>query len=420
MSIPTGASDPKAPIPVWAWVVSAVVVVAIVGGGIWWFTTGQKIAVPDVAGENQTAATQALQVAGLQLGQVSNEATKAPVGSIVAQSPAAGAKVAKGSAVNLTISSGPSKVEVPKLKGMTRDEAEKALSKAGLKSVQTAEYDSYVAKESVIDQLPAAGDKVAPGSTVGVLLSLGARPIPPVAVPDVKGKTQAQARKILSDAGLNSDFVTANDNAPAGTVAGQTPASGVKVAPDTEILVLVSAGVAPPTAVAVPNVVGKQSGTAQNALGQAGLRGRTYGTYSARPKGEVIAQEPVSGARVATGTVVGMLISAGPAPTNPPANPPTYPQPPADTPKPPSPPIVETVQVPDVVGLSEEEATAALTDKGLEAIVIPYESAETPKGKVVTQLPKAGEYVPKGYSVLLMVSTGPTSDAAEEAPAEKP
>ena len=212
--------------------------------------------------------------------------------TVVSQSPTAGSKVAKGSAVDLVISGGPAKVAVPELKGLTRSEAVKALSDAGLTSVETAEYDSSVAKGTVIDQLPAAGEKVVPGSAVGVLVSLGARPIPPVAVPDVRGKREAEARTILRDAGLNPAFVTGNNpTVPVGAVVEQTPVAGVKVAPDTEVLVLVSAGVAPPTAVAVPNVVGKQTGAARSALEKQGLKGRAFQTYSAKPKGEVISQD---------------------------------------------------------------------------------------------------------------------------------
>jgi serine/threonine-protein kinase len=413
--------ETKASIPTWMWVASAVVVVAVIGAGIWWFAAGQRVAVPDVTGGDQTAATKTLRDAGLELGRVSTEATAAKTGTVVAQDPSAGAEAAKGSSVNLTISGGPAKVEVPVLKGLTRDEAEKALAKLGLKSVQTAEFDSYVSKDSVIDQLPAAGELTAPGSTVGILLSLGARPAAPIVVPDVKGKTRGQARTILIDAGLNPDFLLANDpKAPAGTVAGQNPASGVKVAPDTDVLVVVSNGAAPPSAVAVPAVVGKRSQAARTVLEKAGLRAETHETYSAKPRGDVVAQAPVAGTKVATGTIVGMMISAGPAPTKPPANPPTYPTPPADAPTSPDTPTVETVQVPKVVGLDENTAISTLRDKGLEAVVIPYASDSVPKGTVVSQLPSANEYVLKGYSVLLTISTGPLGDAVGDVPAETP
>jgi eukaryotic-like serine/threonine-protein kinase len=416
-----GGPDTKAPIPTWVWTVSAVAAVAIIGIASWWFISGQKAAVPDVTGRDQTAATQALRDAGLELGRVSTEATAAQIGTVVAQDPTAGAEAAKGSSVNLTISGGPAKVEVPVLKGLTRIEAEKALAKLGLESVQTAEYDSYVSKDSVIDQLPPAGELTAPGSTVGILLSLGVRPAAPFAVPDVKGRTRAQARTILIDAGLNPDFLIANDpKAPVGTVAGQNPASGVKVAPDTDVLVIVSNGAAPPTAVAVPGVVGKRSQAARTALETAGLRAETHETYSAKPRGEVVAQAPVAGTKVATGTIVGMMVSAGPAPTKPPANPPTYPTPPGDAPTVPDTPTVETVQVPKVVGLDEKTAISTLRDKGLEAVVVPYASDSVPKGTVVSQLPSASEYVLKGYSVLLTISTGPLGDAVGDVPTETP
>lgn len=423
MSDTSGSSGGKGPLPVWAWVAIAVAAVALIGG-LWWFLSGNKVEVPEVTGGPQAVATQMLQSAGLKLGAVSKEATDAVVGSVISQSPAAGSKVDKGTAVDLVISNGPDKVAVPDLKGLTRSEALKALSEAGMTSVQTAEYDAYVAKDTVIDQLPAAGEKVAPGSAVGMLVSLGARPVPPVAVPDVKGKREPDARAILTDAGLNPHFVTANnDTVPSGTVVEQSPVGGVKVAPDTEILVLVSAGAAPPTAVAVPNVVGKQNNAAVDALTKAGLRGKSFATYSTKPKGEVLVQEPKAGSKVASGTVIGMLISAGPAPTKPPTNPPTYPEPPVDTPKPDE-PIIETVQVPEVTGLTEDDAATMLRDKGLEAVVILYSSDEVPKGKVIAQLPKAGNYVPKGYSILLMVSTGPAEEEpgedAPEQPAEEP
>jgi serine/threonine-protein kinase len=290
---------------------------------------------------------------------------------------------------------------------MTADDAEKALTDIGLKAIKTAEYDASIAKDSVIDQLPAAGEQVAEGSAVGVMVSLGVRPVAPVAVPSVKGQTRAQARATLDNAGLNGLFMTANSSTvPSGTVIEQTPLAGVKVAPDSEVLVLVSVGAAPATTVAVPKVVGKTSAAAQNALGSAGLRGVSYTTYSTRPKGEVVAQEPLAGAQVASGTVVGMLISAGPRPTVPPVNPPTYPVPPIDKPTPPA-PDVETVKVPEVVGMTEETATAKLQELGLYAFVVPYASEDVPEGQVIAQLPIAGKYVAKGYTVMLMVSSGP-------------
>jgi len=413
------ASADKPPVPLWVWIASAVAAVALVAAGFWLFAGGGAIEVPDLVGEDQATATQMLQTAGLKLGEVTEEATDAPAGTVIAQEPLAGEKADEGSAVSLILSSGPAKIAVPDLSGMTGDEAEKALSEVGLKATTTAEYDASIAKDSVIDQLPAAGEQVVEGSVVGVLLSLGARPTAPIAVPSVKGQTRAQARATLNFAGLNALFVTANSSTVAsGTAIEQTPLAGVKVAPDTEVLVLLSSGPAPaPATVAVPNVVGKTTAAAQSALQGAGLRGVSYKTYSTRPKGEVVAQEPAARAQVASGTVVGMLISAGPRPTKPPVNPPTYPEPPIEKPAPPKLPEVETVKVPDVVGMTEAEATAALNALGLSEFVVPYASDDVPEGEVIKQLPVDGKYVASGYTVMIMVSSGPD---VEQAPDEEP
>jgi len=401
-------AEGKPPIPMWVWIASGVAVVALIAIGFAVFG-GSKVAVPDVLGGDQAAATQKLQDAGLKLGEVTEEATDAPAGTVIAQSPVAGEKVAKDSAVDLTVSKGAPTVKVPDLSGMTADAAELALTDVGLKAIKTAEYDASIAKDSVIDQLPVAGEQVAEGSAVGVLVSLGVRPVAPVAVPSVKGQTRAQARATLNNAGLNGLFMTANSSTvPSGTVIEQTPLAGVKVAPDSEVLVLVSVGAAPAATVAVPKVIGKTSAAAQTALGSAGLRGVSYTTYSTRPKGEVVAQEPLAGAQVASGTVVGMLVSAGPRPTVPPVNPPTYPVPPID---PPTPPDAETVKVPEVIGMTEETATAKLQELGLYAFVVPYASEDVPEGEVIKQLPIAGKYVAKGYTVMIMVSSGPEVQA---------
>jgi len=412
----------KPPVPLWVWIASSVAAVALVAAGFWLFAGGSAIEVPDVVGEDQAAATQLLQTAGLKLGEVTEEATDAPAGTVIAQEPLAGEKADEGSAVSLIVSSGPAKIAVPDLSGMTGDEAEKALSAVGLKATTTAEYDSSIAKDSVIDQLPAAGEQVVEGSVVGVLLSLGARPTAPIAVPSVEGQTRAQARATLNFAGLNALFVTANSSTVAsGTAIEQTPLAGVKVAPDTEVLVLLSSGPAPaPATVAVPNVVGKTTAAALSALEGTGLRGVAYKTYSTRPRGEVVAQEPAARAQVASGTVVGMLVSAGPRPTKPPVNPPTYPEPPIEKPAPPQLPEVETVKVPEVIGMTEEDATVALHELGLYAYVVPYASDDVPEGEVIKQLPVAGKYVMSGYTVMIMVSSGPELEPApDDVPAEE-
>src|SRR5208282_1392570 len=68
----------------------------------------KTVSVPNVVGDTQAAATTAITGAGLALGTVTmaSSATVA-AGDVISQSPVAGTSVARGSAVNLTVSSGP-------------------------------------------------------------------------------------------------------------------------------------------------------------------------------------------------------------------------------------------------------------------------------------------------------------------------
>ena len=92
----------------------------------------QPIPVPDVRGQEQRAAVDALEAAGLKA-VVSPETVndrKVPKGSVVAQDPASG-NLTKGGSVTLTISKGPKLVEVPSFIGKQAEEAKEALEELG-------------------------------------------------------------------------------------------------------------------------------------------------------------------------------------------------------------------------------------------------------------------------------------------------
>src|SRR5437588_1800377 len=70
-------------------------------------TPPPTVPVPNVVGQTQAAATSALTSAGLTAGTVTQQSsTTVPSGNVISESPAAGTSVAKGSAVNLVVSSG--------------------------------------------------------------------------------------------------------------------------------------------------------------------------------------------------------------------------------------------------------------------------------------------------------------------------
>jgi beta-lactam-binding protein with PASTA domain len=134
------------------------------------------VAVPNVVNQTLAAAKSALQAAGLVLGTTTQQAsTVVPAGNVISENPAAGTKVAVGSAVTLVVSSGAAQVAVPSVVNDTLAAATTALKSAGLKVGSTSPRSSAtVPAGSVISQSPAAGVHVAAGTAVNLVISSGA------------------------------------------------------------------------------------------------------------------------------------------------------------------------------------------------------------------------------------------------------
>ncbi len=155
-------------------------------------------------------------------------------------------------------------------------------------------------------------------------------------VPDVKGKTVAQAQDALTQAGFKSGAVTYSADAvgAAGAVVAQDPAAGARASAGA-IVNLTVAGSEP---VKVPSLVGSTQDEAAAALAAVGLAlGDVTTEFSATaPAGEVVTQTPSAAAEVARDSAVDVVISSGKAP----------------------------VAVPDVKGKAYAEAEAALKAAG--------------------------------------------------------
>ena len=261
------------------------------------------VAIPDVVGRKQADAQKDLTKAGLTVGRVTtaNSATVA-AGRIISQNPTAGTSVAFGSPVDLVVSLG---TTVPNVVGLTQAAAQSAITTAGLTvGAVTTAINSTVAAGKVISQNPGAGTKVVAGSAVALVVSLGAK------VPNVVGRTQADAQKALTTAGLTVGIVTMANSATvsAGRVISQNPAAGTTVTPGSAVALVVSLGTA------VPNVVGLTQSSAQTALITAGLTVGILTTANSEtvPSGTVISQTPVAGIKVTPGSSVALVISSGP------------------------------------------------------------------------------------------------------------
>jgi serine/threonine protein kinase len=135
--------------------------------------------VPKVAGMTQQAAQEAIEAAGLTVGTVTPQSSNdVPEGIVISQNPRELAKVSRDTKVDLVISSGPEKVQVPDVRGQEVDEAEDSLRAAGFKvTIQTQEAKEEL-ENKVISYTPEGS--VPPGSNI--TLTIGTR------MDDEKGK----------------------------------------------------------------------------------------------------------------------------------------------------------------------------------------------------------------------------------------
>lgn len=201
-----------------------------------------------------------------------------------------------------------------------------------------------------------------------------------VEAPDLVGMDVKAASKLLSEKNLRlgQPIEQRNDETiPAGQVMSQDPPAGTELKEGDSVRVVVSLGKA---TVTVQDFIGLPSSEAMRQIVNAGL---VVGKVTKRaddnyPEDTVLAQTPKSGATVAKGTAVDLVVSSGKA----------------------------RVTVPDVVGMKLADARAKLKEYGLGSEVIQGFSDE-PTGNVYDQSPDAGSDVTSGAVVTIRVSKGP-------------
>ncbi|HLV25827.1 MAG TPA: PASTA domain-containing protein [Gemmatimonadales bacterium] len=127
--------------------------------------------VPMVMGLTREEAAAVLEDAGLEVGDVSSREDSAPRGQVVGTAPSIGSSVPLPSAVNLVISTGPSRVEIPDVTGQELPHAQSLLEQLGLRITTTWDSLSYMTPNTVVGQSPAAGQSVRAGATVSLILA---------------------------------------------------------------------------------------------------------------------------------------------------------------------------------------------------------------------------------------------------------
>ena len=208
-----------------------------------------KIEMIDLKGKNFDEAKTELENMGLKIYQPATEVSdEYEQGQIIEQDIPVGDMVDAGTMVRVTVSSGKSEddteettVQVPQVTGYTDTAAIGMLTDAGLDYNREYENSDTVAEGTVIRQSPESGASVANGTKVTIVVSQGKQS---VAVPDLKNKTESEARKALEEKGLQVGTIGSDysDTVEEGKVIDQTEVAGKTVYSGTSIGFTVSLG----------------------------------------------------------------------------------------------------------------------------------------------------------------------------------
>jgi beta-lactam-binding protein with PASTA domain/TolA-binding protein len=334
--------------------------------------TGEVI-VPNVLNQTQDEGMRAIRAAGFAVGTSVKRSDTKPDGTVIEQKPEPGAKVARGSSINLVISTGPAisaEVIVPDLLNKSQADAIAAIEAAGLKSGRIeARRDNRRPRDQVIAQNPRAGKKVNRDSAVDITVTT----TQPIEVPGVIDDKEQTAIRKLSEKGLVGK-VEQRESCKVGEVIETIPPRRTMVEPGSTVrLVVGSLGEDPVT---VPNFIGQDRREVETAMRAGNLvLGRIRNQETDRyPEGTVSAQSPSPGSRFARSCSFQIDLS-----------------------------IAIPLTVGNYVGMSEGQARQEVMLKGLSPEVRYQQTRGRPDGTVFQQDPLPGTATRRGAPVVLFV-----------------
>jgi serine/threonine-protein kinase len=304
--------------------------------------------------------------------------------------------VALGLIVGLILSqrSAP-QADIPDVTGQTLSDARTVLQVRGF-DVQTETVHRLGASGVVLEQDPPAGkadqdcDFLKLSCTKPpVTLTVNAGP-GKAKVPQVAGLDQATAEQRLRKAHFEVSVVkAASETVPEGTVIGSDPSGGSSARQGSTVTLSVSSG---PRQVEVPIVVGETQSVAEAEIRGAGLVPAVVKRTDNAQVGQVLAQAPDGGRRVAEGTTVTITVSKGQA----------------------------KATVPNVIGKLRANAVSLLRGKGF-VVTVTEQPVDVPAqdGRVIDQFPTPSSSVNEGSTVSITVgklSTPPTTTTTPTTP----
>jgi eukaryotic-like serine/threonine-protein kinase len=264
-----------------------------------------QVTVPNVVGKPVAEAKSDLEALKFKV-ETTPEASTQPVDQVLSQDPPATTKADEGSTVKLTVSSGPTPVEVPNVVGQNQTDASRTLTEAGFLVNAVPVENSDVDEGLVVSQDPAAGQQAGEGSQVTINVSSGSGLI---SVVDVTNQSEGTARSNLQRAGFTNiqSRQQASGDVAAGNVISTDPPAGTEIRPTDAVTLIVSSGADRTT---VPQLTGLSEQNARTALQNAGLEGdfQTQAVQNQNQDGVVISSSPSQGQQVDRGSTVTVFI----------------------------------------------------------------------------------------------------------------
>lgn len=225
------------------------------------------VAVPSLLGLPLAAAEQALARAGLKPGRRAEQESRYAPGTVIGQSPDPGDEVAPDVPIDLVLAV-PIRPTVPDLRGRKLEEATALIAASGLtQGAVTRRPTRDEADGAVLAQDPPAGARVAPGAAVSLVVAIA--PPPSVLVPDLVGRSRAEAELLLKQAELGIGEVSEKPAGRPDRVLAQMPKPGTEVSPGSTVSLVVSASL--PVEVLIERAVKAAAGT------RAGISGKLLG-----------------------------------------------------------------------------------------------------------------------------------------------
>ncbi|HEM3717475.1 TPA: Stk1 family PASTA domain-containing Ser/Thr kinase [Streptococcus suis] len=285
-------------------VLAGAILLTVIAIVLIFFNSPRTVTVPDVVGQTRDKAVEMIEVSGLEVGSITEEATnEVAEGTVVRTKPGAGTSRRQGSKIDIVVASA-ALVSIPDLNGMDSETAKQELENLGLKVTVKEEYSESVSKGLVIKTNPQANASVEKESSVTLYVSNG---VAPQLVPDVVGKTQDSASQILQASGFYVGTITQeySDSVESGHVISTDPIAHTELEKGSAISLVVSKG----KAIVMPDLTSGQltyseASSHLQALGVkvANIEKQEDRSYYSTTSDIVVSQYPAAGSTI-EGTV---------------------------------------------------------------------------------------------------------------------